>query len=229
MNIYTFGFTLPGSSETTTTEVRGRNEAEAKKNFKASDYGKLVSVSAVEISLRQENVMATKQEERDTLETIRQMVEELGPQSYLSTAFDGCFEDAESNIENDFGDSMKLRWEYAEAQLKSAQERIASLETEKRLMQETIDRLQRQNEELEARTLQGTDLAHLTRLAEADLKASEERRDAAAAAIVEYADNPSGEQFQQAVTDHRNATASVEAKQERLERLRCIQNAGQGD
>lgn len=45
MNIYTFSFTLPGSTEATTTEVRGRNETEAKKNFKASDYGKLSPLS----------------------------------------------------------------------------------------------------------------------------------------------------------------------------------------
>ena len=37
------------------------------------------------------------------------MVAELGPQSYLATAFEGCFEDAEQNIEDDVAYSMKAR------------------------------------------------------------------------------------------------------------------------
>ena len=39
----------------------------------------------------------------------------LGPDSYLATAFAGCFEDAEENIKNDFACSMKQRLESAEA------------------------------------------------------------------------------------------------------------------
>lgn len=45
----------------------------------------------------------TKEMERKTLEKIRQMVAELGTDSYLAAAFDGAFEIAEQNIENDFG------------------------------------------------------------------------------------------------------------------------------
>ena len=63
------------------------------------------------IELIREDVGATKQQERDTLAAIMQMVEELGPNSYLATAFAGCFEDAEENIENDFAFSMKERYE----------------------------------------------------------------------------------------------------------------------
>ena len=39
----------------------------------------------------------------------------LGPDSYLATAFAGCFEDAEENIKNDFACSMKQRLESAKA------------------------------------------------------------------------------------------------------------------
>lgn len=226
MNIYTFSFTLPGSTEATTLEVRGRNETEAKKNFKASDYGKLSPLSSVEVSLSRENVMATKQEERDTLEAIRQMVAELGEGSYLATAFEGVFADAESNIENDFGDSMKRRWESAEEKLSVAQKKIEELETQKRLMQETIDRLKQENEALEARKVTGTDLAHLIRLAEEDLAAAQQRRDDAAQKIVAYADCPASEYFQQAVTEHRNALSSIEAKEMRLGRLNSIKVGG---
>lgn len=38
-----------------------------------------------EISLIRENTTATKQQQRDTLEAIKKMVAELGPQSYLAT------------------------------------------------------------------------------------------------------------------------------------------------
>lgn len=57
---------------------------------------------------------ATKEQERKVLEQIRKMVEELGADSYIAMAFEGCFEIAESNIDNDFGCSMKQRSEHAE-------------------------------------------------------------------------------------------------------------------
>lgn len=55
------------------------------------------------------NEIATKDQERTALAKIRKMVEGLGPQSYLATAFEGCFQDAEENIENDFALSMAQR------------------------------------------------------------------------------------------------------------------------
>lgn len=58
--------------------------------------------------------MATKEQERNALKKIRKIVAELGQGSYLSFAFEGCFEDAEMNIENDFACSMKQRWESSE-------------------------------------------------------------------------------------------------------------------
>ena len=56
-------------------------------------------------------VIATKDQERKALAQIKKIVEGLGPQSYVATAFEGCFQDAEDNIENDFGCSMKARYE----------------------------------------------------------------------------------------------------------------------
>ena len=60
----------------------------------------------------------TKAQERKALEQIRKIVEGLGENSYIGTAFDGCFEIAEENIENDFGLSMKGRCEEAENKIK---------------------------------------------------------------------------------------------------------------
>ena len=53
----------------------------------------------------------TKDQERKALDQIKKIVEGLGPDSYVGTAFEGCFEIAEANIENDFADSMKERYE----------------------------------------------------------------------------------------------------------------------
>ena len=121
---------------------------------------------------------------------------------------------------------MKARWLHADAQLNAAKGTIEELEAQKRSMQETIDSLQRERDEAEARRVTETDLVHLIRLAEEDLAEAEQRRDAAAQDILTYADDPACEEFRQAVAAHRNATSSVEAKKERLGRLNSIRNAG---
>ena len=58
--------------------------------------------------------MATKEQELKALEKIKKIVEELGEDSYIGLALDGCFEIAEDNINNDFACSMKQRWQSAE-------------------------------------------------------------------------------------------------------------------
>jgi len=58
--------------------------------------------------------MTTKEQERKALEQIRKIVAGLGEDSYIGIAFEGCFEVAEENIENDFACSMKQRAEAAE-------------------------------------------------------------------------------------------------------------------
>ena len=52
--------------------------------------------------------MTTKEQERKALAQIRKIVEGLGENSYVGTAFEGCFEMAEENIDCDFGNSA--RW-----------------------------------------------------------------------------------------------------------------------
>ena len=216
MNDYRITYTTE-AGDSFDSIITERTEAAARKFFTSMNKG--LGFTVTNIELHHENTCATKQQERDTLAAIQKMVEELGPQSYLATAF-------ESNIENDFGDSMKARWLHADAQLNAAQGTIEELEAKKRSMQETIDKLQQENAEAEARRVTETDLVHLIRLAEEDLAEAEQRRDAAAQDILTYADDPACEEFRQAVAAHRNATSSVEAKKERLGRLNSIRNAG---
>ena len=69
----------------------------------------------------------TKEQERKALEKIRKIVSDLGENSYLSMAFDGCFDIAESNIDNDFGDSPRENLAYAEKQIKDLEAKIEHL------------------------------------------------------------------------------------------------------
>ena len=59
--------------------------------------------------------MTSKEQERKALEQIRKIIEGLGENSYVGKAFEGCFEFAEDNINNDFWMSMKERKEAAES------------------------------------------------------------------------------------------------------------------
>lgn len=52
--------------------------------------------------------IATKDEERAALKKIQKIVESLGRDSYLAMAFDGVWELASKNIENDWDCSVKI-------------------------------------------------------------------------------------------------------------------------
>lgn len=59
----------------------------------------------------QTNAGVSKDTEREYLGRIKNILDALGPNSYCAMAFEGCVEDAEENIDNDFAVSMKGRWE----------------------------------------------------------------------------------------------------------------------
>ena len=52
--------------------------------------------------------MTTKEQERKALARIRKIVDELGEDSYIATAFDGVWEIAEENIKSDFANSVSF-------------------------------------------------------------------------------------------------------------------------
>ena len=74
--------------------------------------------------------MTTKEKELEALDQIKRIVEGLGADSYVGTALDGCFEIALENITNDFGCSMKRRWESAQAESDMRGTRIYELTKE---------------------------------------------------------------------------------------------------
>ena len=101
--------------------------------------------------------MATKADERKALEEIRRIVEGLGNDSYLAMAFDGCFEMAESNIENDFANNPKTSIENLQRDLSVANAKIKNAEEAYEIV---LKREQSEKKEL--------DLAKATLKAEAD-------------------------------------------------------------
>ena len=68
--------------------------------------------------------MTTKEQERKALEQIRKIVAGLGEDSYIGTAFEGCFEIAQENIENDFACSMKQRADSAQKEIEKLREQM---------------------------------------------------------------------------------------------------------
>lgn len=90
--------------------------------------------------------MATKEQERKALEKIKAIMEELGDDSYIGMAFEGCISDAEENIENDFGLSMSNRWQCA---MQKAQDLDLQLMTTKQEYEETRRELDQTNKYLQ--------------------------------------------------------------------------------
>ncbi|MDE7244136.1 MAG: hypothetical protein K2O18_09195 [Oscillospiraceae bacterium] len=229
MNDYKITYTSE-TGEESNAYVTERTESSARKAFSSAHKGMGLTIQSVE--LHRENTSATKQQERDTLAAIRKMVEELGPQSYLATAFEGCFEDADTNIDNDFADSYKRRYDDTLEKLERAKQEIGELEMHKRLMQQTIDRLQRENEALEQQaeqqTISADDLSDVIRLVvEKKFELDTEVKNAAER-IVEAAGEPESAAFKSAVNDHRAAKRDLDyysAILERLGRLSDIKKA----
>jgi hypothetical protein len=118
-------------------------EGAARKTFKECYRNE--EYSDVKVELVAEYVQATKEQEREALAKIVKIIEGLGPGSYVGIAFEGCFKDAEDNIENDFGCSMKQKLESAETRLADAEERlkelgglIAKLKEERKALEEKL-------------------------------------------------------------------------------------------
>ena len=110
----------------------------------------------------------TKAEEREALTKIREILSGLGDDSYVGKAFEGCVEQADENIRNDWMLSWKGQYldeqaencKYAEKvgeltrQLNQKDDTIARLEDAKNQLSEEIDGLTLAKRDLEARIAQ---------------------------------------------------------------------------
>ena len=125
MNTYKIIFTRENGTQGT-DHFTAANERQARKDF--GECYRHGTGTIISIELVSTNAPATKQQERDTLEKIRKMVEQLGPDSYLAAAFEGCFELATENIENDWTCSMADRTRRAEKRAEELEEKLVESE-----------------------------------------------------------------------------------------------------
>lgn len=226
MNTYKITFQRENGT-TGTDRFTAATEAQARRDFKEvyrHGNGTITSVELVST-----DTPATKEQERKAVEKIRKIVSELGEGSYVGTALEGCLEDAESNIENDFGDSMKRRWEYAEAQLKTAREEIASLknelaESEKdyeaahAAAHEIAEKKDAEIAALRKQVLEADDLTDLIQLVTEKCFSLGEEVKNAAERIVEASGEPDSAAFKNAVNDHRAAKRNLDYYTSLIER-----------
>lgn len=217
--------------------VVDRTEAAAKKYFreqaKELDLGR---ITIDDVELVSDNAMATKRNERETLETIRQLVADLGEQSYLATAFQGCFEIAEENIENDFADSLRGRLDGAMSKIDKLEAQIEELKDQLSESQKDWEAAHAANHvlaeekdaeiaSLRAMVLSEDDLEDIRQLLDDRATEADEKAEKAAQEIVELADHPEDADFRQAVMDHRNYIKDAKYYRELLGRVVEVQAA----
>lgn len=182
-----------------------RSEATARKEFKAHHKDGTI----LDVELVAEDVPATKQQERDALETIRKIIGELGPSSYVGTAFEGCLQDAENNIEDDAAYSMKERLESAEDDVKELRGKLADTEGRLEELGRLVDSLKEERRALERKltgqTLQEWLRSDLNALITEEGITARERMAISAENMAVFADAPQDIAFAGAVDSYRKA------------------------
>ena len=122
MNTYKITFSRENGT-TGTDHFTAATEAQARRDFReVYRHGK---GGIIDIKLVSTDAPATKQQEREALDKIRKLVEQLGPDSYLATTFEGCFQLAAESIDNDWACSMADRARCAEKRAAELEDKLA--------------------------------------------------------------------------------------------------------
>lgn len=200
MNSYKITY-VAGEGETEQTYITERTEAAARKFFKKVSDGREI----VDVELYDTEAPATKAQERETLEKIKAMVAELGPHSYLGTAFEGTFEDAETNIENDFAFSMKARVESVKEQLADMTSDCNIAKSEAGHLRLALDTAREELEALRGKQLPAWLHSAAYSLACEELTAARQRMEQSAETMAQLADAPQDIAFTTAVQNYRAA------------------------
>lgn len=154
----------------------------------------------------------TKEQEIKALEKIKKIVADLGEDSYIGMAFDGCFEVAEENIENDFACSIKQRAEHAEMEAGKYKKMYEDTAADFEAAEATIAGLEQKVLTLEE--------AGAIKAILIDSKTEAIRRtEESARRIVEFADNPDIAEFKQAVQDNRHNKQLAEESEKLIQRI----------
>ena len=224
MNSYKVTYILNGEEHY--DHITERTEKAAQKRLK----GIYKDAEITDTELTSTDVSATKEQERETLEKIKEMIAELGPQSYLATAFEGCFEDAEQNIEDDAAYSMKARLEIQaqraiergyevdrlKADIAAAQSKIDTLQSQFDFASQHIKKLERQQLPEELRR-------DLWVMVTSEAEASRARMAEAADKMAAGADNPGCVLFKESVARYRAEKTRAEEMEQRANALDALE------
>lgn len=207
MNTYKITYTIPSTGEsdefTTVAPTETRAKAALRRTLLAADAWEDGCIEDVE--LVGTDAQATKEQELEGLKKIREIVELMGPNSYIATALAGCLDDAEDNIRDDAAYSMKDRYESARAEVEALRSKVKSLES-------GIDELVQKDDERKAalgrlgRKVLSDELYTAIRdLAQEDRTAARQRMEESAETMAALAETPQDIAFTAAVTGYREA------------------------
>ena len=226
MNSYKITFHYPESGNET-AYITERTEAAARKGL-VKRFGKDAEI--VDVELHDTDTNATKEQERETMEKIKAMVAELGPQSYLKTAFEGVFEIAEMNIDEDAAYSFPGRVSLLEEQLKEMGSKYNAARSDVEVLNSQLDHVREQLAAAQEQiaTLKRQQFPEELRrdlwvMVTTEAEKSRARMAEAAEKMAVGADNPGCVLFKDAVTLYRAEKARAEAMEQRAAELDALE------
>ena len=218
MNSYKFTYHYPESSDETAF-ITERTEATARKAL-LKRFGKDIEITGSE--LHDTDVNATKEQERETMEKIKAMVAELGPQSYLKTAFEGVFEVAEMNIDEDAAYSFPGRVNILEEQLREMGSKYNAARSDVEVLRSQLDHAQEQADALKKQQFPVWLHSAVYGLASEELATSKARMEQAAETMAYYAEAPQDIAFAEAVKGYRAAKERREVCEQIVKGLEAL-------
>ena len=150
-------------------------------------------------------MLATKEQERQALEKIKKIVDDLGEGSYIGMAFEGCFEQAENNIDFDFGGSLKIDLEDAKKEISKKAEQVKSLMGSVDDLTVKLDNAMKEIEWLRNKILSHEYIEFLKVLVINENKKAISRGNEEAAKILDLAETPEVPEFKEAVRNRKIA------------------------
>ena len=216
MNSYKVTYLLNGEEHY--DHITERTEKAAQKRLK----GIYKDAEITDTELTSTDVSATKEQERETLEKIKAMVAELGPQSYLKTAFEGVYEVAEMNIDEDAAYSFPGRVNILEEQLREMGSKYNVARSDVEVLRSQLDHAQEQADALKKQQLPVWLHSAVYGLASEELATSKARMEQAAETMAYYAEAPQDIAFAEAVKGYRAAKERREVCEQIVKGLEAL-------
>ena len=216
MNSYKVTYILNGEEHY--DHITERTEKVAQKRLK----GIYKDAEITDTELTSTDVNATKEQERETLEKIKAMVAELGPQSYLKTAFEGVYEVAEMNIDEDAAYSFPGRVNILEEQLREMGSKYNAARSDVEVLRSQLDHAQEQADALKKQQFPVWLHSAVYGLASEELATSKARMEQAAETMAYYAEAPQDIAFAEAVKGYRAAKERREVCEQIVKGLEAL-------